>query len=210
MVDEKKKKIAAGLVLGFVDAPVEWLVKADWNYKTDSEEKSAKLRENFKRNGQIENIIIRQLDTGFYEVVNGNHRYDVMVELGLTNCHAYNLGIISEAQAKRIAIETNETRFASDNVKLAEALDELVQEFSLEGLAETLPWSETEIENMQKMLNYDWDQFSEDDDGGEGGMSEDDGKKVTFFITVDISEDMIEQELQEVCDKYKSARMKSK
>ena len=73
---EKKK-----YKLGFIEVPIDKLVKADWNYKTEDDKKQEKLKENIKRNGQIENILIRELDTGYYEVVNGNHRLSVLKEL---------------------------------------------------------------------------------------------------------------------------------
>ena len=67
-----------GYKMGFIEIPTDKLVKADWNYKTEDQEKQEKLKENIKRNGQIENIIIRELETGFFEVVNGNHRLSVL------------------------------------------------------------------------------------------------------------------------------------
>ena len=96
---------------GWTDIQISKLVKANWNYKEENEKQTDKLLNNFKRNGQIENILIRELDTGFYEVVNGNHRLDVMKILKLKKAHAYNFGKISLAEAQRIAIETNETKF---------------------------------------------------------------------------------------------------
>jgi hypothetical protein len=56
--------------------PRDILIKADWNYKEEDEFISDKLVNNMKRNGQIENIHVRKLNTGFYEVINGNHRLD--------------------------------------------------------------------------------------------------------------------------------------
>src|SRR3972149_2059713 len=61
--------------------PIEILVKADWNYKADDEEKSNKLTNNIKRIGQVENIQVRELDTGYYEVINGNHRLDCLQKI---------------------------------------------------------------------------------------------------------------------------------
>ena len=58
-----------GNKLGYIDISIDKLIKADWNYKTEDTAKQEKLKENIKRNGQIENIIIRELDTGFFEVV---------------------------------------------------------------------------------------------------------------------------------------------
>ena len=70
---------------GWSDIEISKLIKADWNYKEENTTLTKKLTENIKRNGQIESIMIRELDTGFYEVVNGNHRIDVMRALKLKN-----------------------------------------------------------------------------------------------------------------------------
>lgn len=145
--------------------PIERLVGADWNYKEDDEEKSRALAANLKRNGQIENIIVRELDTGAFEVVNGNHRYRAMQQLGADKVIACNLGVISLAEAQRIAIETNETRFPTDHLKLSGLMKELAASTSLAELAETMPFSLRELELMAGIGEFDWKTY----DGGEPG-----------------------------------------
>jgi hypothetical protein len=138
------------------------LVKADWNYKKNDEHKKEKLKENIKRNGQIENIIIRPLDTGFYEVVNGNHRFEALKELGMETAICYDLGNISQRAAMRIAIETNETKFDTDQVSLAELIKEIVEEFPIDELELTMPYSDQDLENYIKLTEFDWSQFDKD------------------------------------------------
>lgn len=138
---------------GFCEIPIDKLVKAGWNYKENNNELAEKLANNIKRNGQIENIIVRELDTGFYEVVNGNHRLDVLKKLGFETIYSFNLGDISEAQAKRIAVETNETKFSSNN----ESLSALVKELSIEfdDIDLTMPFSEEEMNEMLADVDMD-------------------------------------------------------
>tara|TARA_R110000787_G_scaffold70574_4_gene156828 strand:- start:5031 stop:5678 length:648 start_codon:yes stop_codon:yes gene_type:complete len=149
---------------GFTDLDVSKLVKADWNYKEENEAQTENLLNNFKRNGQIENIIIRELDTGFYEVVNGNHRVDVMKILKIKKVHAYNCGKISLPEAQRLAIETNETKFDSDSLKLADLINTLAKEFPIEELSKTMPYSEDEIQKMSELTEFDWSQYDSDED----------------------------------------------
>ena len=149
--------------MGYIEISLDKLVKADWNYKTEDKDKQEKLKENIKRNGQIENIIIRELDTGFYEVVNGNHRLSVLKDLNIEKAYSYNLGKITQAQAIRIAIETNETKFDTDSIALAERVQELTKEFDLKDLINTLPYSEIEIDNFSKLTDFDWEQYETDD-----------------------------------------------
>lgn len=170
---EKKK-----YKLGFIEVPIDKLVKADWNYKTEDDKKQEKLKENIKRNGQIENILIRELDTGYYEVVNGNHRLSVLKELKFKKVYTYNLGKINQSQAIRIAIETNETKFETDTIELAERIKEISNEF--DDLDLTLPYTEQELENFRTLSDFNWEDFEGD------GKGEDFDKKITITVSQDI------------------------
>lgn len=144
MKNQQKEQI----LRNFIAIPIDKLVKANWNYKEDNEALKEKLKENIKRNGQVENILVRELDTGFYEIINGNHRYDALIELEVSKVVAYNFGKISLAQAQRIAIETNETRFESNPEKLAQLLFELQESFDIDDLLTTFPFSNEQFENL--------------------------------------------------------------
>ena len=174
----------------FVMLPLAKMVKANWNYKEDNDALLEKLKANIKRNGQIENIIVRQLDTGFYEVVNGNHRFDAMSQLGLTEAICFDLGKISDAQARRIAVETNETKFGVDNIKLAEIVSEIMQEFDDMGdLSSTMPYSPEELENFSKLLSFDWDQYGSKEGGGEDDGGSKDKNEEGFLFKIKSAED---------------------
>lgn len=142
---------------------IEKIVLADWNYKeTDSQEALSlmeTLKANLKRNGQVENIQVRLLETGYYEVINGNHRVMAFQQMEISEIICYDWGQISLSQAKRIAIETNETKFKADNIKLAETFMEISKDFQLDELAETMPYSTQDMENMSKLLDFDWNQY---------------------------------------------------
>ena len=148
---------------GFCDIEISKLVKADWNYKEENEAQTENLLNNFKRNGQIENILIRELETGFFEVVNGNHRLDVMKILKQKKAHAYNCGKIGLGEAQRLAIETNETKFESDSIKMAELISTLTKEFPASELAKTMPYSEEQIQKMSELTDFDWSQYDSDE-----------------------------------------------
>ncbi|MBX3045143.1 MAG: DNA modification methylase [Candidatus Kapabacteria bacterium] len=122
--------------------PREILIKADWNYKEEDEFTSKQLVNNLKKNGQIENIHVRKLKTGYYEVVNGNHRLDACDVLGKEFIIAYDHGNISLAQAQLIAIETNETKFKANQEKLTLLIQNLKIEIPEEDLKLTLPYDE--------------------------------------------------------------------
>ena len=155
---------------GWTEVPLELLTKAAWNYKKDDDEKATKLAENIRRNGQLENIIVRETDDGSLEVVNGNHRLTAFEELQFEKVMCFFLGKVSDSQAQRIAIETNETRFETDHIKLAELIRNMVMgtdaEFEIADLVATMPFTHEELENQIKLLDFDWSEFQTSSDGG--------------------------------------------
>jgi len=140
----------------FVEIELTALVYAEWNYKEDDDELAAKLEANIKENGQVENLIVRPRGDGTFEVVNGNHRLTAFRSLGFQTAICYDLGDVSEAEAKRIAVETNETRFVADKLKLAQHLSDLADNVGAQKLALTMPFSEAEIDNLRRVLTFDW------------------------------------------------------
>jgi hypothetical protein len=145
--------------------PIELLVPADWNYKEEDKRLDGILSNNLKRNGQIENIHVRLLSTGYYEVINGNHRLNEMIGLGKKFVIAFDHGSISTAEAQRIALETNELKYKADSLKLSKLIKELSEIYDKTDLAETLPYSEQEINDYSSISDFDWNSFHASNEG---------------------------------------------
>jgi hypothetical protein len=97
-------------------------------------------------------------------VVNGNHRLEAFKQLKFTKAVCYDLGKISSQDAKRLAIETNETKFQVDAIKLAENIKDILADFKLEDLELTMPYSGEELLNYQSLLEFDFDKEPETKD----------------------------------------------
>ena len=170
----------------FIMIEIGKLVKADWNYKEDDDDIKEALKANIKRNGQVENIVVREIKTGFYEIVNGNHRYDALLDLGIKKVVCYNAGKMTTPAAMRLAVELNETRFPSDKVELSKVFKEMIEEFSLEDLSATFPFSEDEIKASIDLLDYDFDNVGDAGDDGDDGAEVQDGKELKVTMSDDI------------------------
>ena len=149
-------KNADSLPANFITLPVSSLVEADWNYKVQNTFLQSKLVENIRRNGQLETIIVRPLDADRYEVVNGNHRLAAFRTLGTESVVVCNVGPISDAAARRMAVETNETRFERDDLRFASRLSEIMEEFPMDQLIVTMPYTEAEMVEALSVQTFDW------------------------------------------------------
>lgn len=133
------------------------LKKADWNYKENDAVLQIKLEENIRANGQLENIIVRKLDDEFYEIVNGNHRYDAFKECNIQEVIVCDMGKISLEKAQLIALATNETKFKLNDSKLFEILKTISSEIPIMDMAKILPWDESLITDKIAMLDFSFD-----------------------------------------------------
>ena len=140
-----------------VEIPVDRLRKAPWNYKDDDEFKASQLAANLQRNGQLLNLIVRHIPGDLFEVIDGNHRLDAVLLNKWASVICYDLGEISERQAKRIAIEINETRFPSNISRLAPIITELNAEFGKDDLLKTFPYPASEIDSFLSLGAFDWE-----------------------------------------------------
>jgi hypothetical protein len=177
MVDHDK------IINNYKPVDINLLVKAKWNYKIDDHERTEKLKNNIKLNGQIENIIVRNFGKGKFEIVNGNHRLDAMKELKIKKVMVFDCGDISLTKAKRIAIETNETIFDSDPFKLAETIVAVMKDIPIDELILTMPYTEEDLMGFGKLLDFDWDQFAGSDDGNGLGEEDEEGKMIEITVS---------------------------
>ncbi len=156
----------------FKEIKVNLLKKAGWNYKTNDETIMQRLENNIKKNGMIENIIVRKIKDG-YEVVNGNHRLEVLKKLNFEDVMCYDLGEISLNQAKKIAIETNETKFDANEKKLLTMIEELKIEFE-----------DLDLTVETQDLNYEDFEVYEDEEEFENTETFGDTEKAKDKITI--------------------------
>jgi len=187
----------------FINISLNKLVKASWNYKLDDSDILNKLKNNIKNNGQVQNLIVREIDNNTYEVVNGNHRLQALSELNVKEAICYNLGKIPENLAKKIAIETNETRFENDTYKLAETIKEVTDTFL--DSKDTLPFTEIELQTFKELIEDTYKDLDYEDQNTETEYEEDlpeENQKTTIIIEFD-DKHTYEKELKILSKKYK-------
>lgn len=160
------------------------LVTASWNYKTDDDAMIEKLINNMKRNGQVENLLVRELDDGKYEVVNGNHRMAALVRIGCQAAVCYDLGKISIEEAYRVSVETNETKFATDQVKLSDLLKAMAERYSIDDLLATMPYGHEELNNLLKLSDFNWDDYAKEPEPQPADAKDPNEEPIYFKLTI--------------------------
>lgn len=147
-------------------------VAADWNYKEDDDDLMKKLILNLLTSGNIVSCILRTNERNEIEVVDGNHRRQAIIKvlecvdnvenysdgdielfyatkylesgMDFTKVMCYYAGAITISEAKTISLKVNETRFASNQEKLKEIIENLNFEFG-DSIFEQLPFEKTDF-----------------------------------------------------------------
>ena len=146
------------------DIDMKDLVKADWNYKTDgTEEQINKLMNSITADESVGVVAVRELPNNKFEVIDGNHRFEAIKRLGWKKVPCENFGNITKAKAITIARRRNHKWFDDDIIAYAELLNnEVLGEYTLDELEKIMPDTKEEMEKLQEMLDFDFDQFDGD------------------------------------------------
>lgn len=155
--------------------------KLNFRENEDNAKEFEKIKESIKIAGQIQAILVREIEGDKFEIINGYHRWEAMKELGFTEIEVKNLGKIDFDTAVSRALLTEDTKVPIDSIELASLIKELVtKEKPIEYWSELLPYDAEIIQNKIEMLDFDWDSFKNkegDDEGLEG-----DNKKLVFIL----------------------------
>jgi len=122
--------------------------KAPWNIKGDDAGKTQKLKASMTENGVIKSCNVRELGDGTYEILDGNHRLDVFLDLEIGQVLAYNHGPISEEEGKLIAHQLL-PHFDVDREKHRLVIERLTASgVTIGELSRTTRWSEAELRGI--------------------------------------------------------------
>lgn len=160
------------------------LLKADWNYKTNgTPDEIEKLAESIREDKSAGVMAVREITINAkikFEVIDGNHRLDAIALVGWEKVPCENFGKISKAKAITIARRRNHQWFKDDTLKYAELFkNDVLAEFTLDDLDRFMPDSRQDMENFSKLLEFDWNSFS--DNGNAGDRYDEPG-----FKTIDL------------------------
>ena len=134
-----------------IKLPIEQLVKAEWNYKTDgTDEQIQKLMNSIEYDNSAGILAVRKIRDK-YEVIDGNHRLEALRRLNYKEVQVENFGDLPKSKAIVLSRRRNHVWFDDDLVSFGTLLKEdVLPDISMETLKEILP----EDENLENLLNF--------------------------------------------------------
>jgi ParB-like chromosome segregation protein Spo0J len=136
--------------------PLARLVEAEWNSNRVSAELMEKLRRSLQEFGVVENLVARRHPTrrGRFEVLSGNHRLRLLVELGFESAPVVVVAL-DDARARLLAQTLNRTRGKDDPQRYARVLEEILFELDVSEVVALLPETEATIDQVLRELAGD-------------------------------------------------------
>lgn len=155
-----------------VIVPIESVQTNGWNPKDKDTKEFKQVVRSLELYGFRQPILVREVEglDGF-EILDGEQRFTAATELGYTEVPVYNLGKISDTEAKAATLWM-EVQVPFNEIDLSHLVVELNE------LDVALPYTEAEIEDFKHMSEFNFDNFDDDD-----GEFEDNDVK-TFKVTL--------------------------
>ena len=133
-----------------IELPIERLHEARWNANAMDPATLQRLKYSVSRYGLVENLVVRAIGMGAYEVLSGNQRLQVLADLGwkMVPCVVMEL---TDAEARLLAQALNHIHGVDDPGLRAELLQEVLQDTPREEVLALLPETTRSLEAMSNL-----------------------------------------------------------
>lgn len=140
--------------------PLEQLHPNPWNPNQMDAFMYEKERESIRKFGIAAPIVARLLD-GEYQIIDGENRYNILIEEDYESAPVWNLGPVDDVNAKQLTIVLNETKGSPEKQKLADLLQDLLKGSSTEELLGVLPFSREKFLELTNLPPFNWEEFEQ-------------------------------------------------
>lgn len=166
---------SGGLTVQLRDIPAEQLAPNPWNPNKMDKGMLAKERASIQEFGFVDPLTVRTIGAGLWEIIDGEHRWRVGMDLGMVVFPCVDLGTIDPDVARQLTIVLNETRGQADPQRLAELVRDLSTRIDIPRLADVLPFSAERLADMSGIRQQMQDRFEQaqaQQSSGKGRMVE--------------------------------------
>lgn len=130
--------------MNVIGIPLSELREASWNPNVMNHGMTRLLRSSIYRNGLVENLVVRLMDDGIYQVLSGNQRLKVLRDMGFTSvpCCVVEL---SDAEAMLLAQALNQVHGEDDPGLRAELMRNVLKSIDEKDVLRVLPESSASL-----------------------------------------------------------------
>jgi ParB family transcriptional regulator, chromosome partitioning protein len=141
-----------------VNLPLDQLQEAPWNPNQMDAATMSRLRESLARYGLVQNLVVRPLDKGCYEVLSGNQRLQVLRESGIQTAPCVVMDL-DDAHARLLGQALNRIQGKDDLGLRAELLREVLQALPQRDVLNLLPETTESLKAMASLGQEDIAQY---------------------------------------------------
>lgn len=134
-----------------------------WNTNHVSPENEAKIEESIKRFGMFRHVVCRELSNGTLQILGGEHRTKVAIQMGIAEIPVVNLGPVEDKKAQEIGLVDNGRYGDDDALELADLLQGLGNP---DEISRYLPYDEHDLSAIFSSMSIDLDGLDLPDDAG--------------------------------------------
>ncbi len=194
--------------------PNQWNPKLKPEDDFDVQQQYEEVVKSIKTYGLVDPILVRSSkdgkELGYFEIINGYHRFLACQELKFDDIIINDLGDLTDQEAKKLTIVTEEIKIPVDQVKLSHLLKDMLDNEELDKLADGLPYSRELIESKIELLDFDWEKLDTEHPPAEGmgepeelGDAEDNVVSMRFGNIKD--KELVEKFLEKIQKEQKKA-----
>lgn len=135
--------------------PPEHLRPNTWNPNRMDDFMYAKELESIRRFGFVVPVVVRSTATGM-EIIDGEHRWRAAKELELDRIPVWDVGRMSDIDAKQLTVVLNETRGKADKQLLSKLIQDLLITEPTPALEKVMPFPPELFAELGKLTDFDW------------------------------------------------------
>lgn len=142
------------------DLPLASLKHAPWNANHMDTKKLARLRQSIERYGLVENLVVRPVLEGTYEVIGGNWRFKVLAEMGFREAPCVVIDV-DDAHARILAQALNRIDGQEDLGLRAQLVWEILQTVPEQDVLAILPETAESLKALASLGQADMASYIE-------------------------------------------------
>jgi ParB-like chromosome segregation protein Spo0J len=140
-----------------------------------SAETRAKERLSIRRYGFVQPLIVREVGYQDFQIIDGQHRWEIGQEEGLTEFPCWNLGLVEDDVARELTPILNELHGEPNPDALGALLKDLLQRRDEQELRAVMPFSRERFDDLIGERTVNWDALDQKRDqmaAASGGSGE--------------------------------------